>query len=163
VIVIIDNYDSFTYNIYQYLARLSAEEVRVIRNDRIDLAGLDALGPSRLVISPGPGRPEDAGISVDAIRHFAGKIPILGVCLGHQAIGYAFGGRIVGAKRIRHGEAEEIALDGRGVYRTIGAKGTFTRYHSLVPLRALREGWRLAHGEDPLMLRARAALPRHQH
>jgi anthranilate synthase/phosphoribosyltransferase len=132
MIVIIDNYDSFTYNIYQYLARLAAEEVRVIRNDRIDLAGLDALGPSRLVISPGPGRPEDAGISVDAIRHFAGKIPILGVCLGHQAIGYAFGGRIVGAKRIRHGEAEEISLDGRGVYRTIGTKGTFTRYHSLV-------------------------------
>lgn len=132
MIVIIDNYDSFTYNIYQYFARLSAEEVRVIRNDEIDIAGLEALSPSRLVISPGPGRPEDAGISVKAIEHFAGKIPILGVCLGHQAIGYAFGGKIVGAKRIRHGEAEEMTLDGRGVYRTVGTKAVFTRYHSLV-------------------------------
>jgi anthranilate synthase/phosphoribosyltransferase len=132
MIVIIDNYDSFTYNVYQYFARLASEEVRVIRNDEIDIRGLDALSPSRLVISPGPGRPEDAGISVAAIEHFAGKIPILGVCLGHQAIGYAFGGKIVGAKRIRHGEAEEIALDGRGVYRTVGNKAVFTRYHSLV-------------------------------
>lgn len=132
MIVIIDNYDSFTYNVYQYFAKLATEEVRVVRNDEIDLAGLDALSPSRLVISPGPGRPEDAGISVAAIKHFAGKIPILGVCLGHQAIGYAFGGKIVGAKRIRHGEAEEMTLDGRGIYRTIGTKAVFTRYHSLV-------------------------------
>ncbi|HCM26154.1 MAG TPA: bifunctional anthranilate synthase component II/anthranilate phosphoribosyltransferase [Treponema sp.] len=132
MIVLIDNYDSFTYNVYQYFARLSSEEIRVIRNDEIDIEGLDALAPSRLVISPGPGRPEDAGISVQAIRHFAGRIPILGICLGHQAIGYAFGGRIVGAKRIRHGEAEPIALDGRGVFRTIGTSSVFTRYHSLV-------------------------------
>lgn len=130
--VLIDNYDSFTYNVYQYLARLSSEPVMVVRNDAVDLAGLEALKPSRLVISPGPGRPEDAGISVAAIRHFAGRIPILGVCLGHQAIGYAFGGKIVGAKRIRHGEAEEINLDGRGLYRSIGSKAVFTRYHSLV-------------------------------
>jgi anthranilate synthase/phosphoribosyltransferase len=132
MILIIDNYDSFTYNLYQYFARLSAHEVKVVRNDEIDLAGIEALKPSHLVVSPGPGRPEDAGISVAAIKHFAGKIPILGVCLGHQAIGYAFGGTIVGAKRIRHGEAEEMNLDGRGVFRGIGGKGTFTRYHSLV-------------------------------
>jgi anthranilate synthase/phosphoribosyltransferase len=130
--VLIDNYDSFTYNVYQYLARLSAEPVVVVRNDETDIEKLEAMKPSRLVVSPGPGRPEDAGVSVAAIRHFAGRIPILGVCLGHQAIGYAFGGAIVGAKRIRHGEAEEIALDGRGVYRTVGSKAVFTRYHSLV-------------------------------
>jgi anthranilate synthase/phosphoribosyltransferase len=132
MIVLIDNYDSFTYNVYQYFARLSTDEVKVVRNDAIDLAGLISMDPTHLVISPGPGRPEDAGVSVAAIRHFAGKIPILGICLGHQAIGYAFGGRIVGAKAIRHGEAEEISLDGRGLYRTIGPKAVFTRYHSLV-------------------------------
>ncbi|AEJ18343.1 bifunctional anthranilate synthase component II/anthranilate phosphoribosyltransferase [Gracilinema caldarium] len=132
MIVIIDNYDSFTYNLYQYFARLSSEAIRVIRNDEISLAELEALEPSHLVISPGPGRPEDAGISVDAIRHFAGRRPILGVCLGHQAIGYAFGSPIVGAKHIRHGEVEDINLDGKGLFRTIGPKGTFTRYHSLV-------------------------------
>lgn len=132
MIVIIDNYDSFTYNLYQYFARLTREPIRVIRNDEINLAGLDALAPSHLVISPGPGRPEDAGISVEAIRHFASRCPILGVCLGHQAIGYTFGSRITGAKHIRHGEVEEINLDGRGLFRTIGQKGTFTRYHSLV-------------------------------
>ncbi|MFA6507626.1 MAG: bifunctional anthranilate synthase component II/anthranilate phosphoribosyltransferase, partial [Treponemataceae bacterium] len=130
--LLIDNYDSFTYNVYQLIARLSAEPVIVIRNDEIDIAGIEALKPKRLVISPGPGRPEDAGISVAAIKHFAGKIPILGICLGHQAIGYAFGGDIVGAKHIRHGIAEEIALDGRGLFRTIGGKSVFTRYHSLV-------------------------------
>lgn len=132
MIAIIDNYDSFTYNIYQYLARLSEEEVRVFRNDEITVEALAALSPSRIVVSPGPGRPEDAGISVEAIRHFAGKVPILGVCLGHQAIGYAFGGTIVGAKFIKHGIAEDIGLDGRGLFRTIGKTGTFTRYHSLV-------------------------------
>ena len=130
--LLIDNYDSFTYNVYQLLAKLSNEPVVVVRNDEIDIAGMEALGPKRLVISPGPGRPEDAGISVAAIKHFGGKIPILGICLGHQAIGYAFGARIVGAKHIRHGFAEEIALDGRGLFRTIGGKSVFTRYHSLV-------------------------------
>ncbi len=132
MIVLIDNYDSFTYNVYQYLARLSGEEIRVIRNDEATLDDIIALNPSRLVISPGPGRPEDAGISVFCIRHFAGKIPVLGICLGHQAIGYAFGGTIVGAKFIKHGIAEEMALDGKGLFRTIGKTGTFTRYHSLV-------------------------------
>ncbi len=129
--LLIDNYDSFTYNVYQLLARLSSEPVTVVRNDEIDIAGIEALKPKRLVISPGPGRPEDAGVSVAAIKHFAGKIPILGVCLGHQAIGYAFGGDVVSAKHIRHGIAEEITLDGRGLFRTIGGKAVFTRYHSL--------------------------------
>ena len=132
MIILIDNYDSFTYNIYQYLARLAQEETRVVRNDAVTVEELAALAPSRLVISPGPGRPENAGISVAAIKFFAGKIPILGVCLGHQAIGYAFGAKIVGAKFIKHGIAEEINLDGKGLFRTIGTKGTFTRYHSLV-------------------------------
>lgn len=132
MIVIIDNYDSFTYNLYQYFARLSKDAIRVIRNDEISLEDLEALEPTHLVISPGPGRPEDAGISVEAIKHFAGRCPILGVCLGHQAIGYAYGASIVGAKHIRHGEVEEINLDGKGLFRTIGNKGTFTRYHSLV-------------------------------
>lgn len=132
MIVIIDNYDSFTYNLYQYFARLSKDAIRVIRNDEISLEDLEALEPTHLVISPGPGRPEDAGISVEAIKHFAGRCPILGVCLGHQAIGYAYGSTIVGAKHIRHGEVEEINLDGKGLFRTIGNKGTFTRYHSLV-------------------------------
>ncbi|HKL84920.1 MAG TPA: bifunctional anthranilate synthase component II/anthranilate phosphoribosyltransferase [Treponemataceae bacterium] len=132
MIILIDNYDSFTYNVYQYLARLSSEDVRVVRNDEITVAELALLKPSRIVVSPGPGRPEDAGISVEAIRYFAGKIPILGVCLGHQAIGYAFGGTIVKARFIKHGIAEEMALDGKGLFRTVGLKGTFTRYHSLV-------------------------------
>jgi len=132
MIVIIDNYDSFTYNIFQYLARMSQEEIRVIRNDKITIAELIALNPSRLIISPGPGRPEDAGISVESIQYFAGKIPILGICLGHQAIGYAFGANIVRARYIKHGIAEEMVLDGKGVFRTIGTKGVFTRYHSLV-------------------------------
>ena len=132
MIVLIDNYDSFTYNVYQYLARLSQEEIRVVRNNEISVEEIAALNPSRLVVSPGPGRPENAGISVAAIKYFAGKIPVLGVCLGHQAIGYAFGGKIIGAKFIKHGIAEEMTLDGKGLFRTIGTKGPFTRYHSLV-------------------------------
>ncbi len=132
MIVIIDNYDSFTYNIFQSLSRLSSEPVTVIRNDAIDIEGLKQLPISRLVVSPGPGRPEHAGLSVQAITEFAGKIPILGVCLGMQAIGYAFGADIVGARYIKHGIAEEMLLDGKGLFRTIGTKAVFTRYHSLV-------------------------------
>ncbi|MDE5898894.1 MAG: bifunctional anthranilate synthase component II/anthranilate phosphoribosyltransferase [Treponemataceae bacterium] len=132
MILLIDNYDSFTYNIYQSLAKLTAEEIKVVRSRETTVDALAALNPSRLIVSPGPGRPEDAGISVDAVRHFAGQIPILGICLGHQAIGCAFGADIVQAKCIKHGVAEEIALDGKGMFRLVGRRATFTRYHSLV-------------------------------
>jgi len=131
VILIIDNYDSFTWNLYQYLCELTSEPVRVVRNDRITLEEIEALAPSRLVLSPGPGRPQEAGITVEAVRRFAGRLPILGVCLGHQAIGYAFGARIVQARRIVHGKTEQINLDGRGLFRGIPLPATVTRYHSL--------------------------------
>ncbi len=130
--LLIDNYDSFTYNIYQYLTELTTKDVMVVRNDRITVEEIADLKPEAIVISPGPGRPEDAGVTVATIKSFAGKIPILGVCLGHQAIGYAYGGRIVGAKNIVHGKAETIKLDGRGLFRTLPGSATFTRYHSLV-------------------------------
>lgn len=132
MIVIIDNYDSFTYNVVQEVAKLTGEPIKVLRSRECTVADIDALKPSRLIVSPGPGTPLEAGVSIDAIKYFAGKIPILGVCLGHQAIGAAFGAKIVGAKFIRHGIVEEISLDGRGVFRSIGKKAKFTRYHSLV-------------------------------
>ena len=132
MILVIDNYDSFTYNVVQALQRLSQEEVTVVRSREATVAELEALHPGRLVISPGPGAPADAGVSEEAIRHFAGKIPILGICLGHQAIGEAFGANIVQAKRICHGVVEEMKLDGRGLFRTVGKQASFTRYHSLV-------------------------------
>jgi anthranilate synthase/phosphoribosyltransferase len=132
MILIIDNYDSFTYNLYQYLSELGPEPVQVVRNDRITLERIEALRPSRLVLSPGPGRPEEAGVTVEAVRRFAGRIPILGVCLGHQAIGCAFGARIVQARRIVHGKTEQINLDGKGLFRNIPLPATVTRYHSLV-------------------------------
>ena len=115
MLVMIDNYDSFTYNLVQYFGQLG-EEVRVFRNDQIDLAGLEASRPSRLVISPGPCSPNEAGISVAAIRHFAGKIPILGVCLGHQAIGAAFGGNVIRAPRLMHGKTSLIYHDGKDLF-----------------------------------------------
>ena len=130
--VIIDNYDSFTYNLFQYLSALTASEVRVFRNDRITVAQLEEFQPQGIVISPGPGRPEDAGISIEAVRHFAGRVPLLGVCLGHQAIGHAFGASIVGAGRIVHGKTDRISLDGRGLFRGVPSPSVFTRYHSLV-------------------------------
>lgn len=132
MILVIDNYDSFTYNVVQALQRLSQDEVKVVRSKDVSIQDLDALKPDRLVVSPGPGTPADAGISEEAIRHFAGKIPILGICLGHQAIGEAFGAKIVQAKRICHGVVEEIKMDGRGLFRIIGKSASFTRYHSLV-------------------------------
>ncbi|MFW5688134.1 MAG: bifunctional anthranilate synthase component II/anthranilate phosphoribosyltransferase [Spirochaetota bacterium] len=131
MIVLIDNYDSFTHNLFQYMSEMTSEEVRVVRNDRITVSEIERLAPSRIVVSPGPGRPEEAGVSVAAIQHFAGKVPILGVCLGHQAIGYAFGARIIQARRIVHGKAEPIATDGRGIFRSIPTPAVFTRYHSL--------------------------------
>jgi anthranilate synthase/phosphoribosyltransferase len=130
--VIIDNYDSFTYNLFQYLSAITTSEVRVFRNDRVTVAQLEQLQPQGIVVSPGPGRPEDAGISVEVVRHFAGRIPLLGVCLGHQVIGQAFGADIVGAGRIVHGKTDRISLDGRGLFRGVPSPSVFTRYHSLV-------------------------------
>ncbi len=131
MLVMIDNYDSFTYNLVQYFGQLG-EEVRVFRNDQIDLAGLEAARPDRLVISPGPCSPDEAGISVAAIRHFAGKIPILGVCLGHQAMGAAFGGRVIRAPRLMHGKTSLIYHRGTGIYSGLPSPFEATRYHSLI-------------------------------
>lgn len=131
MIVMIDNYDSFTYNTVQAISRLTSEPIEVLRSKECTIQDIEALNPSKIIVSPGPGRPKEAGISVEVIKHFAGKVPILGICLGHQAIGYAFGASIVQAKYIKHGIAEEIALDGKGLFRIIGLKSIFTRYHSL--------------------------------
>lgn len=130
-VLMIDNYDSFTYNLVQYLSELGAD-VTVVRNDEADLAALTQLGVDRIVISPGPCTPKDAGISVEAIRHFAGQIPILGVCLGHQSIGYAYGGQIVHAKEIMHGKTSAVFHEGKGVFAGLTDPVTVTRYHSLV-------------------------------
>ncbi len=131
MVIMIDNYDSFTYNLVQYLGQLGAE-VKVFRNDEIDLAGLERLPMSHLVISPGPCSPTEAGISVDAIRHFAGRVPILGVCLGHQAIGQAFGGRVIRAPRLMHGKTSLIYHDGRDLFQGLPNPFEATRYHSLI-------------------------------
>ena len=135
MIVLIDNYDSFTYNIYQMMTRLleerSAGSITVVRHDEVTLEEIEAMNPERLIISPGPGTPSDAGISIKAIQHFSSKIPILGVCLGHQALAEAFGGRIVQAKNIVHGKTEPISHDGKGVFRNLPNPSVFTRYHSL--------------------------------
>ena len=131
MVLLIDNYDSFTYNIFQEISELGAE-VRVIRNDRITIDGVLEMAPERVVISPGPGRPENAGISVSLIKELAGKIPVLGVCLGHQALGYAYGGKIVGAKRLMHGKTSLIFHDGSGIFAGIPNPFEATRYHSLL-------------------------------
>ena len=130
MVLMIDNYDSFTYNLVQYLAELGAE-VRVARNDEISVDGVQALAPRAIVISPGPSAPERAGISLEAIRRLAGRMPILGVCLGHQAIGQAFGGKVVRAKRVMHGKVSTVRHDGEGVFRGLPAEFKATRYHSL--------------------------------
>ena len=131
MIAMIDNYDSFTYNVVQQLREMGAD-LRVFRNDAVSVEELLALAPAGLVVSPGPGRPEDAGVSLGAIRAFAGRIPILGICLGHQAIGVAFGARIVRASRIMHGKVSEVTCDGEGVFRGLGARPfKAMRYHSL--------------------------------
>ena len=130
MLLMIDNYDSFTYNLVQYFGELG-EEVRVFRNDEITLEGIHALAPARLVLSPGPCSPAEAGICIEAIRHFAGKLPILGVCLGHQAIGAALGGRVVRAQVQMHGKASTIETDGRGVFAGLPARFSVIRYHSL--------------------------------
>ncbi|HCL87087.1 MAG TPA: anthranilate/aminodeoxychorismate synthase component II [Comamonadaceae bacterium] len=134
-LLMVDNYDSFTWNIVQYFAELGAE-VQVFRNDEIDLAGIEAQAPDRLVISPGPCSPAEAGISVAAIRHFAGRLPILGVCLGHQAIGAAFGGTIVRAQELMHGKTSTITTTQQGVFAGLPRQFTVNRYHSLAIERA---------------------------
>ena len=130
MLLMIDNYDSFTYNLVQYFGELGAE-VRVFRNDEITVDGIRALQPDQLVLSPGPCSPAEAGVCVEAIRAFTGQIPILGVCLGHQAIGAALGGRIVRAKTLMHGKTSVISTDGRGVYHALPTEFTVIRYHSL--------------------------------
>jgi anthranilate synthase/aminodeoxychorismate synthase-like glutamine amidotransferase len=131
MILVIDNYDSFTYNLVQYLGEM-ASDIVVHRNDRVTVDAVRALNPDRIVISPGPGRPENAGIIVECIRSFTGKIPLLGVCLGLQAIGYAFGGRVVGAQRLMHGKTSRINHDGKTIFKNVAKEFTATRYHSLV-------------------------------
>ena len=131
MLLMIDNYDSFTYNLVQYLSELK-EEVRVFRNDQITLEEIARLRPARIVISPGPCTPNEAGISLALIKEFAGKIPILGVCLGHQSIGQAFGGKIVRAPRIMHGKVSPIHHDGKSIFQRLENPFTATRYHSLV-------------------------------
>ena len=131
MIFLIDNYDSFTYNLVQMLECMN-REVRVFRNDQIDLPGMRKLGPSELVISPGPCTPKEAGISVEAVRHFGPEIPVLGVCLGHQAIAAAYGGKVIRAGRIMHGKTSLIFHDGRSIYQNLANPFEATRYHSLI-------------------------------
>ena len=131
MLLVIDNYDSFTYNLVQYFGELKAE-LKVYRNDALTIEQLKKLHPTKIVISPGPGRPEDAGISVSIIKNLSGKIPILGVCLGHQAIGYAYGGKIISAKRLMHGKTSAIEHDGKEIFQSIQNPFEATRYHSLV-------------------------------
>ncbi|MFZ2041658.1 MAG: aminodeoxychorismate/anthranilate synthase component II [Desulfobacterales bacterium] len=135
MIVMIDNYDSFTYNLVQYLMQLGAA-VTVVRNDALSVPQLQALAPAGIVISPGPGRPETAGISLAVIREFSGKVPLLGVCLGHQAIAAAFGGEVVAARRLMHGKTSMVSADGQALYTGIGKPFQAMRYHSLAVSRA---------------------------
>ncbi|WP_339295230.1 aminodeoxychorismate/anthranilate synthase component II [Paenibacillus sp. FSL W7-1279] len=131
MILVIDNYDSFTYNLVQYLGELG-EEVKVYRNDEIDIAGIEELAPDHILISPGPCTPNEAGVSLDVISHFKGVIPIFGVCLGHQAIGQAFGGNVIRAERLMHGKTSAIQHTGGSVFEGLPVPFTATRYHSLI-------------------------------
>ena len=131
MIFVLDNYDSFTYNLVQYLGELGAE-VEVRRSDQVTVAEVEALRPERILISPGPCTPTEAGISIELIRHFAGKIPVLGVCLGHQAMGEAFGGKVVRAKNLMHGKTSRVEHDGRTIFKGLQTPMTATRYHSLI-------------------------------
>ncbi|HBG60388.1 MAG: anthranilate/aminodeoxychorismate synthase component II [Omnitrophica WOR_2 bacterium GWF2_38_59] len=131
MLLMIDNYDSFTYNLVQYFGELGAD-LKVFRNDEISIEDINMMKPEKIVISPGPGRPEAAGISVDIIKEFADKIPVLGVCLGHQAICYAYGGKIVRAKKLMHGKTSMIEHDNQGIFKDVANPFEATRYHSLV-------------------------------
>lgn len=131
MIVMIDNYDSFTYNLVQYLGELG-EELRVYRNDQITIEELEALQPDYIMVSPGPCTPDDAGISLEVIRHFAGKVPLFGVCLGHQSIGQVFGGKVIRAERLMHGKTSPIYHDGQTIFQGIPSPYQATRYHSLI-------------------------------
>ena len=135
MILVIDNYDSFTYNLVQYLGELGAQ-TKVFRNDELPVGDIEAMSPSHIVISPGPCTPNEAGITVPLIERMAGKVPILGVCLGHQAIGQAFGGKVVRARQVMHGKTSRIRHDGKGVFEKVDNDLVATRYHSLVLERA---------------------------
>ena len=139
MLLVIDNFDSFTYNLVQYFGELGAE-VQVCRNNSLSLAEIERMRPAQIVISPGPCTPNEAGISLEAIRRFSGAIPILGVCLGHQAIGQAFGGKVVKARRVMHGKVSSVRHDGRGVFAGLPEGFTATRYHSLAVERAALPG-----------------------
>ncbi|UCF80007.1 MAG: aminodeoxychorismate/anthranilate synthase component II [Acidobacteriota bacterium] len=134
MILLIDNYDSFTYNLYQYLYELGGR-LRVVRNDKVTVKEIEKMRPEKIIISPGPGTPDDAGVSVDVVRALGAKVPTLGVCLGHQAVGRAYGGRITRARRLMHGKTSEIRHDGKGIFRGVANPFTATRYHSLVVAR----------------------------
>jgi anthranilate synthase component 2 len=131
MVFVLDNYDSFTYNLVQYMGELGAE-MTVRRNDELTVDEVEALEPERILLSPGPCTPQEAGISIDLVRHFAGKIPMLGVCLGHQAIGAAFGGDVVRARQLMHGKTSEVSHDGKTIFSGIQSPMTCTRYHSLI-------------------------------
>ena len=131
MLLLIDNYDSFTYNLYQYLSELGVSEIEVVRNDQMTVAELEAMKPERVVVSPGPSRPENAGVSVEAIKRFAGVVPVLGVCLGHQCLADAFGGKVVHAGEIMHGKTSLINHDGKGVFAGVPDPFEAVRYHSL--------------------------------
>jgi len=131
MVFVLDNYDSFTYNLVQYLGELGAK-VEVRRNDQVTISQIEDLRPDHIVISPGPCTPQDAGISIELIRYFAGKAPLLGVCLGHQAIGAAFGGKVLRAKNLMHGKTSEIEHDGKTIFHELSSPMTATRYHSLI-------------------------------
>jgi len=131
MIFVLDNYDSFTYNLVQYLGEMG-QEVIVRRNDQVTIAEIEAMSPERILISPGPCTPEDAGISIQLIKHFAGKVPLLGVCLGHQAMGAAFGGDVVRAKNLMHGKTSMVEHDGRTIFKDVPSPMQATRYHSLI-------------------------------
>lgn len=131
MILMIDNYDSFTFNLVQYLGELGAE-IKVYRNDKISISEIEKMTPDHIVISPGPCTPNEAGVSMDVIRHFAGEIPVLGVCLGHQSIGQVFGGKVIRAKELMHGKTSEVKHDGQTIFAGVPKTFTATRYHSLI-------------------------------